>query len=203
MRSVAKLLRNNAITAGATIVVLSSVDMIDIFSGRISGAQLFKNIANTASSVAGGTAGYLGGAAIGTAILPGIGTIIGGLIGTIGAGMAANKATSSVLDSFIGDDADEMVRIIEKQYCRLATEYLFNQKEAEKIADALKNFLDGSMLKEMYSCSDREEFAVNLLTPIIEDEVALRRVIHMPTNEQMTWGVRNVLEEISDQVALA
>lgn len=135
--------------------------------------------------------------------MPGIGTIIGGFIGTIGAGMAANKATSSVLDSFIGDDADEMVRIIEKQYCRLATEYLFNQKEAEKVADALKNFLDGSMLKETYSCSDREEFAVNLLTPIIEDEVALRRVIHMPTNEQMTWGVRNVLEEISDQVALA
>ena len=203
MRSAAKLLRNNAITAGVTIVVLSSVDMIDIFRGRISGAQLFKNIANTASSVAGGTAGYLGGAAIGTAILPGIGTIIGGLIGTIGAGMAANKATSSVLDSFIEDDADEMVRIIEKQYCRLATEYLLNQKEAEKVADALKNLLDGSTLKEMYSCSDREEFAVNLLTPIIEDEVALRRVIHMPTNEQMTWGVRNVLEEISDQVVLA
>ena len=203
MRSAAKLLRNNAITAGVTIVVLSSVDMIDIFRGRLSGAQLFKNIANTASSVAGGTAGYLGGAAIGTAILPGIGTIIGGLIGTIGAGMAANKATSSVLDSFIEDDADEMVRIIEKQYCRLATEYLLNQKEAEKVADALKNLLDGSTLKEMYSCSDREEFAVNLLTPIIEDEVALRRIIHMPTNEQMTWGVRNVLEEISDQVALA
>ena len=203
MRSAAKLLRNNAITAGVTIVVLSFVDMIDIFRGRISGAQLFKNIANTASSVAGGTAGYLGGAAIGTAILPGIGTIIGGLIGTIGAGMAANKATSSVLDSFIEDDADEMVRIIEKQYCRLATEYLLNQKEAEKVADALKNLLDGSTLKEMYSCSDREEFAVNLLTPIIEDEVALRRVIHMPTNEQMTWGVRNVLEEISDQAALA
>lgn len=202
MRSAAKLLRNNAITAGVTIVVLSSVDMIDIFRGRISGAQLFKNIANTASSVAGGTAGYLGGAAIGTAILPGIGTIIGGLIGTIGAGMAANKATSSVLDSFIEDDADEMVWIIEKQYCRLATDYLLNQKEAEKVADALKNLLDGSTLKEMYSCSDREEFAVNLLTPIIEDEVALRRVIHMPTNEQMTWGVRNVLEEISDQVAL-
>lgn len=203
MKSAAKLLRNNAITAGVTIVVLSSIDMIDIFRGRISGAQLFKNIASTTSSVAGGTAGYLGGAAIGTAILPGIGTIVGGLIGAIGAGMAANKATSSVLDSFIEDDADEMVRIIEKQYCRLATDYLLNQKEAEKVADALKNLLDGSTLKEMYSCSDREEFAVNLLTPIIEDEVALRRVIHMPTNEQMTWGVRNVLEEISDQVALA
>ena len=203
MKSAAKLLRNNAITAGVTIVVLSSIDMIDIFRGRISGAQLFKNIANTTSSVAGGTAGYLGGAAIGTAVLPGIGTIVGGLIGAIGAGMAANKATSSVLDSFIEDDADEMVRIIEKQYCRLATDYLLNQKEAEKVADALKNLLDGSTLKEMYSCSDREEFAVNLLTPIIEDEVALRRVIHLPTNEQMTWGVRNVLEEISDRVALA
>ena len=203
MKSAAKLLRNNAITAGVTIVVLSSIDMIDIFRGRISGAQLFKNIANTTSSVAGGTVGYLGGAAIGTAILPGVGTIVGGLIGAIGAGMAANKATSSVLDSFIEDDADEMVRIIEKQYCRLATDYLLNQKEAEKVADALKNILDGGTLKEMYSCSDREGFAVNLLTPIIEDEVALRRVIHMPTNEQMTWGVRSVLEEISDQVALA
>ena len=203
MKSAAKLLRNNTITAGVTIIVLSSIDMIDIFRGRISGAQLFKNIASTTSSVAGGTAGYLGGAAIGTAILPGIGTIVGGILGSIGAGMAANKATSSVLDSFIEDDADEMVRIIEKQYCRLATDYLLNQKEAEKVADALKNFLDGGTLKEMYSCSDREEFAVNLLTPIIEDEVALRRVIHMPTNEQMTWGVRNVLEEISDQVVLA
>lgn len=203
IKSASKLLRNNAITAGVTIAVMSSIDMIDIFRGRISGAQLFKNIANTTSSVAGGTAGYLGGAAIGTAVLPGIGTIVGGLIGAIGAGMAANKATSSVLDSFIEDDADEMIRIIEKQYCRLATDYLLNQKEAEKVADALKNLLDGSTLKEMYSCSDREEFAVNLLTPIIEDEVALRRVIHMPTNEQMTWGVRNVLEEISDQVALA
>lgn len=203
IKSASKLLRSNAITAGVTIAVMSSIDMIDIFRGRISGAQLFKNIANTTSSVAGGTAGYLGGAAIGTAVLPGIGTIVGGLIGAIGAGMAANKATSSVLDSFIEDDADEMVRIIEKQYCRLATDYLLNQKEAEKVADALKDLLDGSTLKEMYSCSDREEFAVNLLTPIIEDEVALRRVIHMPTNEQMTWGVRNVLEEISDQVALA
>ena len=203
IKSASKLLRNNAITAGVTIAVMSSIDMIDIFRGRISGAQLFKNIANTTSSVAGGTAGYLGGAAIGTAVLPGIGTIVGGLIGAIGAGMAANKATSSVLDSFIEDDADEMVRIIEKQYCRLATDYLLNQKEAEKVADALKNLLDGSTLKEMYSCSDREEFAVNLLTPIIEDEVALRRVIHLPTNEQMTWGVRNVLEEISDRVALA
>lgn len=203
MKSAAKLLRNNTITAGVTIIVLSSIDMIDIFRGRISGAQLFKNIASTTSSVAGGTAGYLGGAAIGTAILPGIGTIVGGILGSIGAGMAANKATSSVLDSFIEDDADEMVRIIEKQYCRLATDYLLNQKEAEKVADALKNFLDGGTLKEMYSCSDREDFAVNLLTPIIEDEVALRRVIHLPTNEQMTWGVRNVLEEISDRVALA
>ena len=57
--------------------------------------------------------------------------------------------------------------------------------------------------RQLNSCTDREEFAVNLLTPIIEDEVTLKTVIHMPTNEQMTWGVRNVLEEISDQAALA
>lgn len=200
MKSAAKLLRGNVITAGVTVVVLSSFDIANIFRGRISGKQLFKNLANTTSTVAGGTAGWVGGAAVGSAILPGVGTIIGGLIGSIGAGAVANKATDTVLGAFIEDDADEMVRIIEKQFGNLAVDYLLNQKEAEKVTDNLKDKLDGKMLKNMYSSADRNEFACNLLIPLIEKEISNRRVISLPTNEQMRIGLRLVLEELADSV---
>ena len=59
------MLRGNAITGTVTIVALSSLDVINIFRGRISGGQLFKNVTNTASTVVGGTAGWVGGATLG------------------------------------------------------------------------------------------------------------------------------------------
>ena len=68
MKAAAKLLRSNTITAGITFVVLSSFDVANIFRGRISGKQLFKNMANTAATVGAGTGGWVAGAAIGSAI---------------------------------------------------------------------------------------------------------------------------------------
>ena len=159
---------------------------------------MFKNIANTTSTVAGGTAGWIGGAAIGTAIFPGVGTIVGGLIGSLGAGAVANKATDTVLGVFIEDDADEMVRIIEKEFAELAKDYLLNQKEAEKIIDALKDRLDGKKLKEMFASSDRQGYAQNMLVPLIEKEVSKRKHIVLPTDEQMLVVVREIIEDIED-----
>lgn len=196
MKSAAKLLRGNVITAGVTVVVLSSFDIANIFRGRISGKQLFKNIANTTSTVAGGTAGWIGGAAIGTAIFPGVGTVVGGLFGSLCAGAVANKATDTVLGVFIEDDADEMVRIIEKEFAELAKDYLLNQKEAEKIIDALKDRLDGKKLKEMFASSDRQGYAQNMLVPLIEKEVSKRKHIVLPTDEQMLVVVREIIEDI-------
>ena len=198
MKSAAKLLRGNAITAGVTVVVLSSIDIADIFRGRISGRQLFKNLTNTASTVAGGTGGWLGGAAIGSTILPGVGTVVGGLIGSIAAGAVAGKVTDEILGNFIEDDADEMVDIIEDEFKVLAQNYLLNQKEAEKSVDILKEKLDGKLLKDMFASSDREEFARNLLVPIIESEIKKRRYIDEVSNEQMVIGLKNVLEKIAD-----
>lgn len=198
MKSAAKLLRGNAITAGVTVVVLSSIDIADIFRGRISGRQLFKNLTNTASTVAGGTGGWLGGAAIGSTILPGVGTVVGGLIGSIAAGVVAGKTTDKVLGNFIEDDTDEMVDIIEDEFKMLAQDYLLNQKEAEKSVDILKEKLDGKLLKDMFASSDRKKFARNLLIPIIENEIGKRRYINEVSNEQMVTGLKNVLEKIAD-----
>ena len=202
MKSAAKLLRGNVITSGVTVVVLSSFDIANIFRGRISGKQLFKNLVNTTSTVAGGTAGWIGGAAIGSALFPGVGTVIGGLIGSIGAGTVASRATDTVVGAFVEDDANEMVKIIEKVFSELATDYLLSQKEAEKIVDCLQTKLDGKMLKEMFASSDRKEFARNLLTPLVEKEISMRKRIIMPTMEQFSNSLKEVIEEAADSATV-
>lgn len=200
MKSAAKLLRGNVITAGVTVVVLSSIDIVNIFQGRISGKQLFKNLTNTASMVGGGTAGWLGGAAIGSAILPGVGTVVGGLIGSVAAGAGAGKLSDSVLGTFIEDDAEEMIRIIQKEFETLSTDYLLSQKEAEKSVDRLSDKLDGKMLKDMFASNDRHLFAKNILVPIIENETKKRKYIAAVSDEQMAMSLRSVLEDISDNL---
>ena len=205
MKSAAKLLRGNAITGAVSVVVLSSVDVVNIFRGRISGKQLFKNVANTAATVTGGTAGWVGGATAGAAIgsvIPIIGTavggFVGGLFGSFAAGAASSKVSNAVLGAFIEDDAEEMVRIIEKVFQDLATDYLLNQTEAEAVVDALKDELTGGTLKDMFASSDRKAFAKKLLVKHIGKEVQKRKRIIMPSDEEMKNSLRAVLEEIAD-----
>lgn len=206
MKSAAKLLRGNVITAAASVVVLSSVDIVNIFSGRISGKQLFKNLTNTTASVAGGTAGWVGGAAAGAAIgsvVPVIGTAIGGtiggLLGAFGGGSVAAKASSTIMNSFVEDDADEMQQILEERFQVLAEDYLLNQKEATEIVKDLQGVLTGSKLKDMFASSDRNRFADNTLVPLIEKVVKKRPKIKTLSEEELTKGMRSLLEEIADE----
>lgn len=215
IKNVAKMLRSNVITSAVSIVVLSSVDIANIFSGKISGAQLFKNVATTASSVGGGTAGWIAGTAVGTtigtvigSIIPGAGTIagaalgaklgstLGGLAGSFAGGAAAGKVSGAVLDQFIEDDANKMIAIIQETFVQLAEDYLLNKNEAENITDKLKEKLTGKLLKDMFSSSNRSTFAKNLLEPLIEDEVKLRKKIKIPSDAEFTIGLRRVLEKI-------
>lgn len=205
MKSAAKLLRGNVITGVASIAVLSSVDVVNIFRSRISGKQLFKNLAETTASVAGGTAGWMGGAAAGAAIgsaVPLIGTAIGGfvggLLGAFAGGAVSGKAANKALGKFIEDDADQMVRIIENEFKVLAEEYLLSQKEVERVADKLKEKLTGKILKDMFASKNRRKYASTLLTPPIESVTASRKRILLPSGEEMQKALRDVLEEIAD-----
>ncbi len=181
-----------------TVIVLSTFDIVDIFRGRISGAQLFKNITNTTASVAGGAAGWVGGAALGSAILPGVGTVIGGIAGSFAAGGLAGKASNTLLDNFVKDDADTLVKIFEERFSTLAQDYLLSRKEAEKVADRLKDKLDGNTLKEMYASEDKTQFADTILADIIEQQVSKRKPIHLPSDEIIVKELREILENIAD-----
>lgn len=197
MKSAAKLLRGNVITGGVTVAVMSTADIVNIFRGRISGKQMFKNLANTTTSVAAGTAGFIAGQTL--IPIP----IVGGLIGSVIGGALASKASSKVLDSFIEDDADEMVDIINNRFTVLANDYLLNKEEVEFVTDELQVKLNGSVLKDMYKSYNRNEFADSILIPIIEGKVKTRKFIKLPSVQDMQRGLRELLEDISNEQELS
>lgn len=200
MNNVSKILRGNFLTGAVTVVVLSSVDVINIFRGRISGAQLFKNVANTASGVAGGMSGFMAGAAFGS-VIPVVGTFVGGLLGAFVGGSAAAKVSSTVLNELIEDDIQEMIRIIEEEFSKLAIDYLLNQAEAEKISDLLKSEIDADKLKDMYASYDREKFAREILIPSIEEVVSERKQIRIPEDDKMLHSLQVILEKSMEESA--
>ena len=110
--------------------------------------------------------------------------------------------SSKVLDVFVEDDADEMVSIIESVFQDLAVDYLLNKKEAENITESLKKDLSGKFLKDMYASSSRRTFAKTLLVKHIELETNKREKISLPSNNEMQNGLRNLLEELSDEESL-
>lgn len=199
-----KLMRGNVVTGVVTVGVLSSVDFYRMFQGRVSGAQVFKNVTNTAASVAGGTAGWMGGAAAGAAIgsfIPIVGTaaggIIGGILGSFGGGAAANKVSSAVMDNLIEDDSKEMQDILSKVFTQLAKDYLLNQTEAETVLTRLQEKLSVDVLRDMYAAKSRQGFANDLIEPLIVAVVKQRKVIRLsdlPTLENLADGTEAILE---------
>lgn len=194
------------ITGTVTVVVLSAKDISDIFRGRISRAQFYKNVTNVAAGVAGGFAGKVGGAvagaAIGTAIAPGVGTAIGGkvgaVVGTVAGGLVAGKTVGSINDQFIENDSERLLRIAEIAFSNLCRDYLVNTEEARAVADEMNEVFDEKELKEMYRSDNQMEYAYSVIEPIFETVVSRRKHILIPSDKDMVGSLKNVLEEIAD-----
>lgn len=204
INNVSKVLRGNVVTGIATTVVMSVPDFYRMFNGKVSGAQVFKNVTKTGVGVAGGVAGWGGGAAVGAAAgsaIPIVGTavgaIIGGLIGSFAGGTAGSKVAETVLDTFIEDDANEMMEIVEKVFGALAVDYLLNEKEAEQAINVFSKKDVPQFLMNMYASSNQEQYASDRIEPIIEDIVKQREKITLPTNQQIIDNMGEVLEDLA------
>lgn len=201
MKSASKLLRGNVVTGIATVAVMSVGDVVNIFRGRISAAQLFKNVVNTSAGVAGGVGGWMGGAAAGAAVgsvVPVVGTavggFVGGVLGSFVGGTAASKVSQAVTDEFIEDDSKEMIRILEKEFTDVSFDYLLNKNEADKVASNLQSKLDGSTFEDMYSSDNRYNFARNLIEECVLPVVKRRPKIKLPTTQDYIGGLKKFLE---------
>lgn len=200
MKSAAKLLRGNFITATVSMIVVSVPDAVDTFRGRISGKQLMKNLATTGGGIAGGTGGWFGGAALGSMILPGVGTVIGGILGSVAGGFTVQIATDAVADLIVEDDADEMLDIISEEFKIMAAEYLLSEAEAELVAAELNNVITADSLKDMFASSVREMYAREVfLRPAIERTIADRTAIELPSTEDYQDVLIDVMEDIYEE----
>ena len=205
-KNLGKLVRGNIIADIAIVIVMSLGDIQECFNGRISGKQLFKNITILAAGVGGGTVGGMGGAALGGLILtpiigpagPVVGLWIGGFVG----GSAGGYVGSEVMNKFIEDDAVEMVRIINKRFVPLVQHYLLNKEELNIVLDELKIALEKEKLLQMFVSKDRNKFADDMLTEIIEKVVCWRCRIVIPSAEEFIKGIGRVLALSDDKAAL-
>ncbi|WP_295788490.1 hypothetical protein [uncultured Veillonella sp.] len=189
-KNLAKLVRGNIIASAVTVVVLSSGDIYQYFNGKISGKQLFKNISVLGTSVAVG--GAVGLAVVGVPALAGAAPYLAAIIGGA-AGIVSGAGGKKILDSFIEDDAIEMVRIINKCFIPLVQDYLLSEEEMKLVVDDLKVVLGNNVLLAMFASANREQYANDLLIKLIEHTISWRTKIRVPSQEAFTHSIGRVL----------
>ena len=191
-----KLLNNQALGSVVSIVVITTPDVVDLMRGRISAKQLLKDLAVTTAGVAGGTVGSIAGSAAGTAVAPGVGSTVGGIAGGVIGGAAAGYGAELLLDAFMEDDAEEMLQIIQEEFYNLSVDYLVTEEEAELIANELSTQLTGKKLKDMFASEDKSVFAIELMTPLFDNQISQRSITKMPTNDEMRYELKNQLSDV-------
>ena len=190
-----KVLAQNIISSVILTAVLSANDIRDLFRGRISVGQFYKDLAETSLGIVGGNIGYIAGGALGTLIGPGIGTAIGSILGSMIVGGLTYGISGMVLDKITEDDAEQMLDIINAEFAQMAEDYIISEKEAEYIIEKLMKKLDSDTLKDMYAAGDRNGFAGELLTPLFE-EAAKSRAIQEPSDDEMRHAVKESLKDV-------
>lgn len=194
--NLAKLLRGNLIVSAVTSLVLSSQDILNFVTGKISGKQLFKEVSAIVSGVVGTTGGATGATALigalGLSLGP-VGAAVTSIVGGIIGGGMGTSISREILDKFIEDDSIELVRIINKRFSILAFEYLLSEEEIELSLEVLRGCLIQSKLLEMFAVKNRELFADELILECINSVIKWRTKVRIPSQSQFVDGVTRVI----------
>ena len=121
---------------------------------------------------------------------------IGGTGGSILAGGLSALGAEALIAPFYESDAEEMFNIISEEFTILCGDYLINEEEGSRIAEALKGVLVGDVLKDMYASENRNQFARELIEPLFVNETAQRSVIVVPTTEEIRYQMKQMLQGI-------
>ena len=214
MNNVSKLLAGNFIASTVSLVVLSSVDIVDAFRGRISGEQLVKDVTVTAATIAGGNAGWVAGnvagAALGGAIAGAatggagtaagakVGAKIGGFVGGMAGGTAAGQTSHHAMNQIIEDDSVKMMRLVEREFVDICEQYLLTENEVYESISLLKKCLTKSELKNIYASQNREIYIQSIILDAVQQIVNKRMIINNLRDEDIFWGMRIIIEDAID-----
>lgn len=163
-----RTIKGAAVTAAATIAVTSSIEVIKMARGRISGMQCIKNIVVSASGITGGTiGGIIGGALL--APIPIVGPLVGSFVGGAVGGMVASKVAKTVMDEFIVDDSIKMMEIVTRHLEYLAKNFLLSDDEMKLLTNEVDMLItqNGKFLEEVFAAASRRAFVNSKLKPIV------------------------------------
>lgn len=189
-----KLLRSTVVTGVIAVGVTSAPDFYRAaFARSISWAQFTKNLAISASSVAGGVGGWAAGAAAGAAVgslVPFVGTAIGavagGIAGAIGGSLGASTVAQALADSLCEDDSVEMIELVKAEIVSLAADFFLSEKEIEILPHKLEDKISATFLRDVYGSgsenSTRSKYIRSKIRYVFEDIAQSRPAIIMPTD---------------------
>lgn len=191
-------LRGTIVVAAATMAVTSSVEVIQMMRGQISGMQCVKNIAVNAGGIAGGAAGALAGAAA-LSFIPGAGTIIGGLAGGIIGGMGGGAAIKKLMDNFIEDDLTKKQRIFFEHIIALSVLFKLSKDEGAEFSAIVNKIIqdDADFFGKKFEVKAMLPYVNSILKPIVVAIVSQRpKLPNYAFNKDMV--IDAVVEEIQE-----
>ncbi len=168
-------LRGTIVVAAATMAVTSSVEVVQMMRGQISGMQCVKNIAVNAGGIAGGAAGALAGAAA-LSFIPGVGTVIGGLAGGIVGGMGGGAVAKKLMDKFIEDDLTKKQRIFFEHIIVLSVLFKLSKDEGSEFSAIVNKIIqdDKDFFGKKFEVKAMLPYANSILKPIVVAIVSQR-----------------------------
>ena len=204
-KQLAKILRSNAVTAAATMVVFSIPETYKIVTRKASAAQYVKNLAALAASVAGGMGGATAAGiaaakvagAVGTTVAPGVGTAIGvagGFVGGVASAAVVNVA-GNVLHE--GDGAT-FGRLFNAIVSSMAVEYMLDEDEIDQLVEVLDETKQSALkqlMEDTFSSDQQEDTVRCFLTPVYDEIVARREKFILPTDDQITHALIELSQE--------
>ena len=189
-------LRGTIVVAAATMAVTSSVEVVQMMRGQISGMQCVKNIVVNAGGIAGGAAGALAGAAA-LSFIPGVGTVIGGLAGGIVGGMGGGAVAKKLMDKFIEDDLTKKQRIFFEHIIVLSVLFKLSKDEGAEFSAIVNKIIqdDKDFFGKKFEVKAMLPYANSILKPIVVAIVSQRPKL---PNFDKDMVIDAVVEEIQE-----
>lgn len=170
-------LRGTVVVSAVMVGITSSIEIINMMRGQISGMQCFKNIVVNSAGIAGGVAGAAAGAAMGS-VIPVAGTFLGALVGGMLGGMGAGSLAKNAMDKVIVDDAILNQKTFTATMIMLATQFSLNENEIAKFRALIDEFIaKRDNFFGSFSANVRTVYCNAILKPMVVGIVSSRSAI--------------------------
>lgn len=170
--------RGAVAAATAAIAVQSTIEIIRMARGRISGMQCVKNITVATAGIAAGTVGSLVGGVLFSPI-PVVGPLIGSAVVGSLTGMIASKGAKKVMDVFIQDDSQKMLALIMRYIEYIAVEFALNENELDIISKELDGYITANqtIFEDIFASKNRRSKINSFIKPMVVNVVRHREKI--------------------------